>query len=185
MSSETDSGIRQGGLFSAGEAVRYTAAMSDCERYRYRLGRAWGSGERMAWIMLNPSTADAKLDDPTIRRCMGFARREGYDGIEVINLFAWRATDPKNLQEAMASGIDIEGPENARHWDDVLTDHGIGMIIAAWGAAIGGAVLRRRTLLDEWFTGGWYCLGTTAAGAPRHPLYVKGDTEFVQWRKAA
>ena len=155
------------------------AVLSDCGHYRYRLGRTWGHGERMAWIMLNPSTADADVDDPTIRRCMGFARREGYDGIEVINLYAWRATDPKELAETYP----VEGADNPRHWGDVLADHGIGMIVAAWGSSrqkVGGEVLRSRAL-DQWFTGGWFCLGTTASGAPRHPLYVKGDTEFVSW----
>jgi hypothetical protein len=169
-------------LFVDHDEVVYSAEFSDDGRYRYRLARTWGSGERMAWIMLNPSTADAEVDDPTIRRCMSFARRESYDGIEVINLYAWRATDPKHLLEAVGVGVDIEGPDNARHWDAVLGDHAIGMIVAAWGAAIGGAVLRSRTL-GEWFTEGWYCLGTTKIGAPRHPLYVKGDTEFVLWRK--
>lgn len=166
----------------AATEIGRSATISPDGRYRYRLGRSWGTGERMAWVMLNPSTADAFEDDPTIRRCMAFARREGYDGIEVINLFAYRATDPKQMLEAAGAGIDIDGPDNRRHWNEVLGDHGIGMIVAAWGATIGAAVLRSRAL-GEWFTGGWYCLGTTKVGAPRHPLYVKGDTEFVPWVK--
>ncbi len=157
-----------------------SAALSLDGRYRYRLTRRWGNGERMAWIMLNPSTADASVDDPTIRRCMSFARREGYDGIEVINLYAWRATDPKELAEV----YDVEGQENAAYWDDVLSDHSIGMIVAAWGAwrpKVQGEVLRSRAL-DQQFTGGWFCLGKTASGAPRHPLYVKGDKELEPWQ---
>jgi hypothetical protein len=67
----------------------------------------------MAWVMLNPSTADAEVDDPTIRRCMSFAKREGYDGIEVLNLYGLRATKPKHLLDHP----DPEGPQNLRHWD--------------------------------------------------------------------
>lgn len=159
--------------------VQAGATLSPDGRYRYRLWRIWGSGETMAWIMLNPSTADAEVDDPTIRRCMSFARREGYEGIEVINLYAWRATDPKELADVYQVG----GPANAAHWDYVLNNHNIGMIVAAWGASrpkVRGEVIRSRAL-DQWYTGGWYCLGTTKDGSPRHPLYVKGDQAFLPW----
>lgn len=74
------------------------AVISDDGRYRYRLWRTWAPElPRMAWIMLNPSTADAEVDDPTIRRCVGFAKREGCGGIEVVNLYAYRSTDPSVL----------------------------------------------------------------------------------------
>lgn len=165
-------------------AFRASAVLSDCGRYRYRLSRTWGGGERMAWIMLNPSTADASLDDPTIRRCMRFARREGYDGIEVINRFAWRATVPKDLIAAGLAGADIVGPDNALHWGEVLSDHGIGMVVAAWGAH--AARLRSHAEpMNEWDTSGWFCLGTTAGGFPRHPLYVKRDAELIPFRHAS
>lgn len=155
--------------------VATSAVLSDDGRYRYRLTRRWGLGERMAWIMLNPSTADADVDDPTIRRCMSFARREGYEGIEVINLYAYRATDPRELTRC----ADPEGALNPAHWDEVLYDHAIGMVVAAWGA------WRPKVpalALSQWHTGGWFCLGTTANGEPRHPLYVRGDTELEPWR---
>ena len=156
-----------------------SATLSDDGRYRYRLSRTLGDGERMAWIMLNPSTADALVDDPTIRRCMGFARREGYDGIEVINLFAYRSPNPEDVYESAMAGINVVGPDNGAAWEAVLHDCGIGMVVAAWGADKTARVLR--SPLYEWHTGGWFCLGTTASGAPRHPLYLKGDTEFVPW----
>lgn len=156
-----------------------SAVLSDNGLYRYRLSRTWGDGERMAWVMLNPSTADASVDDPTIRRCMGFARREGYDGIEVVNLFAYRATEPSDVYDAAQAGIDVEGPDNRLHWDAVLGDHGVGMVVAAWGANIVAALLR--SPLSEWYTGGWFCLGTTKSGAPRHPLYVKGAAEMCPY----
>lgn len=151
----------------------YGAVVSGDGLYRYRLWRYWGDGERMAWIMRNPSTADATLDDPTIRRCTSFARREGYDGIEVLNLYALRCTKPKHLLDHP----DPEGPDNQRHWDEVLSDHNIGMVVAAWGAAR-PKHCPPSTAGRLWFTGGWYCLGKTADGYPRHPLYVSGDREF-------
>lgn len=77
--------------------IRKTASISECGLYRYLLGRAWGDGPLLPFIMLNPSTADADIDDPTIRRCMGFAKREGTSGVSVANLFALRSKDPSAL----------------------------------------------------------------------------------------
>jgi hypothetical protein len=161
------------------EAAAYGAELSPCRRYRYRLWRTWGSGQLMAWIMLNPSTADSEVDDPTIRRCMSFARREGFDGIEVLNLYAYRVTDPKQLAEV----YQVEGPDNAHHWGDVLTDARVGLVVAAWGAyrpKVEGEILRSRALETLGDTPTW-CLGTTKSGAPRHPLYVKADRPFEPW----
>ena len=155
--------------------VEKGAVLSDCGLYRYRLWRRWGSGDRMAWIMLNPSTADADVDDPTIRRCMGFARREGYDGIEVVNLYALRATKPKHLLDHP----DPEGYENQWHWSNVLPDPGVGMIVAAWGAG-GSTQLRPSLALADWDLAELcvMCLGKTSKGDPRHPLYVRADQPF-------
>ena len=156
-----------------------TATISDDGLYRYRLGRYWGPGEVMVWAMLNPSTADSEVDDPTIRRCMGFARREGYDGIEVINLYALRATKPKHLLDHP----DPEGPENTEHWTDVLSNHKVGMGVAAWGAHVGMGHLPASHAADYWRCGAsWRCLGATKGGYPRHPLYVKGDAELQMFR---
>src|ERR1700677_1476546 len=88
--------------------VRKNAMISPCEKYRYRLERFWGPGHALPFVMLNPSTADANIDDPTIRRCMGFSRREGAGGIIVVNLFAYRATEPSDLP----AGAERIGPEN-------------------------------------------------------------------------
>ena len=155
------------------------AVLSDDGLYRYRLWRIWGCGPVMAWIMLNPSTADAEVDDPTIRRCMGFARREGYDGIEVINLYALRTTKPKHLLDYP----DPEGPGNYNHWERVITNHRTGMVVAAWGAgaALAGLPESRANNMGFLVDDCWpaMCLGRTASGAPRHPLYVKGDTPLV------
>src|SRR5689334_16488446 len=96
--SDNHSGENDQRLFdTAPTVVRKAASISECGRYRYSLHRWWGAGERLYFVMLNPSTADAEVDDPTIRRCMGFARTLGFDGIGVVNLYAFRATKPADL----------------------------------------------------------------------------------------
>lgn len=109
-----------------------TAVISECGTYRYHLTRYWGNGAALLFVMLNPSTADANLDDPTIRKCIGFAERNGCEGIEVVNLFAFRATDPRELKRA---GYPI-GPENnaiIRSTAMDVAERG-GRIVCAWGA---------------------------------------------------
>lgn len=152
-----------------------SALISECTRYRYWLAREWDlSAGRLPFIMLNPSTADAELDDPTIRRCMSFARREGYGGISVHNLFAFRATSPKDMRAA----VDPIGPMNDHHLGRLFDVMAISQkpIVAAWGAhgvhdwrdeAVKALARVKGVNL--------VCLGRTAAGHPRHPLYVKGD----------
>lgn len=104
------------------------AIISDCETYRYRLWRIWNeNAAKIMWIMLNPSTANAEEDDPTIRRCIGFARNWGYGGIYVENLYAYRSTDPKELKTA----ADPEGPANRDHLISMMNDSE--KIICAWG----------------------------------------------------
>lgn len=150
------------------------AIISPCGVYRYSLVRQWDQSKpHLPFVMLNPSTADATQDDPTIRRCMSFARREGCGGIVVVNLYALRATDPKRLLEV----DDPVGPFNARVIYDaavVAAEAGV-PVICAWGAnditqAAGGALVEAREAGAKIM-----CLGKTAAGHPRHPLYVKGD----------
>ena len=109
-----------------------TAEISPCGLYRYRLTRTWdAAAPALLFVMLNPSTADASEDDPTIRRCLGFARRERAGGLVVANLFAFRATDPKALEDA----ADPIGPDNAR-WIETCVRETSGPIVAAWGASV-------------------------------------------------
>ena len=109
-------------------ALKKSAEISECGQYRYRLSRRWGPGLPTLFIMLNPSTADAEIDDPTIRRCMGFAKSWGRDGIEVVNLFAFQATSPKDMQTA----ADPVGPENEVHVEEAVAE--CFEVICAWGA---------------------------------------------------
>lgn len=161
---------------SADLLIRKTARISSCGAYRYRLTREWGPGPLLPFVMLNPSVADAEVDDPTIRRCMGFARREGAGGIVVGNLFAFRATNPGDLPMWTEEAV---GPDNERATYEIVREaiEGHMPIICAWGA-------HRRGLPNflvqalEMRSARFVCLGKTANGSPRHPLYVKADQPF-------
>ena len=148
------------------------ATISACGRYRYDLVR--GEGEpSICWVMLNPSTADAHRDDPTIRRVIGFSRRWGFASAVVVNLFAWRATRPEDLL-AVADPV---GPEN-----DAAVRNAVGRSRVAMLAhgALPGAFARRAEAvgaLVQTARPEVLCLGHTASGWPRHPLYVRGDAE--------
>lgn len=158
-----------------------SAWISTCGRYRYRLGRFWGPGATLPFVMLNPSTADADVDDPTIRRCIGFARREGACGIVVVNLFAFRATSPK----VMKAAADPYGPDNEAALRMAAKEAAITKtpIVCAWGSHAPATMARSvvRMLSDEGVR--LVCLGRTAGkGAPpRHPLYVPGAQQFEDY----
>lgn len=168
------------GLFEAARPIMDShAVISGCGRYRYELGRRWADGPALEWVMLNPSTADADQDDPTIRRCSGFAKRWGYGAIIVHNLYAYRATDPQLL----ANLDDPIGPDNHRY---LASCHGTDGTVVAWGsdpAATGWwngypyawqqTVLQRPQPL--------LCLGVNANGSPKHPLYVPANRTPIPW----
>jgi hypothetical protein len=150
------------------------ATLSACGLYRYRLWRRWGNGRHMTWLMLNPSTADAEADDPTIRKCVGFARRWGYEAIEVVNLFAWRATDPAALRLV----DDPVGSENNAHIEEAART--APLMVAAWGAGAGAPYSGIRARAEDVFVllarRNLRCLGRAENGAPRHPLMLKYAT---------
>ena len=151
--------------------IQRTASISACGRYRYELTRDWAPGNRLAFVMFNPSTADAEMDDPTVRRCMAFARREGYGGITIANVYAFRAKKPADLFKAE----DPFGPDNEETLRRLATDFDV--IVCAWGSlgapnSVVTAYLRSgRAVLK--------CLGRTKDGHPRHPLYVRGDQPLL------
>lgn len=146
------------------------AILSLCSVYRYTLVRSWNSdGPRLLFIMLNPSTADAKIDDATIKRCVRFAVDMGYGSIEVVNLFAFRATDPSVLT---ARGYPV-GPENDRHIIEALGR--AGAVICAWGAVRHPRIADVLATINLFSASPPMALAFTKSGQPRHPLYLSAD----------
>ncbi len=160
--------------------MKYTstgAILSPCTKYRYLLSREWEQTEKgtCLFVMLNPSTADASQDDATIRRCVFFASKFGCNRLEVVNLFAYRATNPKDLP---VSRREARGPENVKHIEEAVRR--ASTIIIAWGAHDTRGehesvlwVLRSTSRRSVW------CLGLTKEGAPRHPCRLPNATERV------
>jgi hypothetical protein len=153
-----------------------SALFSECRTWRYALARELGGVGTVAFVGLNPSTADEAKDDPTIRRCIGFARDWGFGRLEVVNVYAFRAGDPRDLRRAG----DPVGPENDRVLARVLD--GAELVVAAWGVH---ARADRLAELDAVLGGRpLHALGVTKNGAPRHPLYLRADVRPTpyDWR---
>ncbi|KMW58688.1 hypothetical protein AIOL_003667 [Candidatus Rhodobacter oscarellae] len=153
------------------------AEYSDCERYRYSLTRTWDHpGRGVAFVMLNPSTASELRNDPTVERCERRARAMGFGAFRVVNLFAWRATDPKDLRAA-AEPVG-EGNDAA-----LLASAGWAQqIICGWGTH--GAHRQRGAQVEALLRGTGqelFALGLTKEGHPRHPLYVGYAQGPVAW----
>ncbi len=152
------------------------ADFSACGDYRYRLWRQWSDGPSVAFLMLNPSTADADRNDPTVERCHRRAVDMGCGALEVINLFAFRATDPKDLKKA-ASPV---GPDN----DDILVEtcRRVDMTICAWGAH-GIHQARDQAVRDLLRNADikTHMLALTKFDQPRHPLYLSYKMKPVPW----
>jgi hypothetical protein len=153
------------------------AVYSPCECYRYSLTRVWEpGGRRLLYIMLNPSKATELANDPTIERCERRARRLGFGGFRVCNIFAWRETDPVALKRAKQP----IGPENAAQiagaaaWaDDILCAWGVHGAHLGQGDAIAQTLVQSgKPILS---------LGVTKHGHPRHPLYVAYDVAPLPW----
>ncbi len=165
---------------------------SDCRRYRYTLWREWDcdlltgcaddlahAGEYLMVIGLNPSTADETNDDPTIRRCIGFAKSWGYGALCMTNLFAFRATDPEVMKRTLAPEGETIDSNTSRNCQWLLeTAKGAGMILAAWGKHgrhrdRAAAVVRMLDLYPI------HALTLNADGSPKHPLYVAANTKPI------
>lgn len=156
------------------EAMDQGAIFDRTGRYRYCLWREWDATlPVVAFVLLNPSTADASRDDPTIRRCLGFARTWGFGRLEVVNLFALRATDPSALRQA----ADPVGPRNDEHLR--RTVRAADRVVAAWGN--GGRLHGRGDQVMRWLDRPMV-LGWTKARQPRHPLYLRREVEVQGWR---
>ncbi len=166
------------------------ATISPCGKYRYVLWRKFKNiGKKICWICLNPSVADSVVDDPSLTRMMSFSKREGAAEIFVLNLFAFRATDPRDLRAAAKNKFDVTGPENLNYVAQILGDSDF--CIAGWGN--GGSLMRagRRMMesidaINANFSAldrvPILCLGVTKHGHPLHPLYVAANKPLTAFQ---
>ena len=157
------------------------AYFSSDRRFRYTLTREWdASFPKVAFIGLNPSTADETQDDPTIRRCIGFAKAWGFGGLLMLNLYAYRATKPADMWKAQKRGVDIIGGMD--NWVDSLKSYAAscGLVIAAWGAH---GTERGRAVQKQWPE--LHYLALNNDGSPKHPLYLKGSLEPIPYEMGA
>lgn len=155
------------------------AVLSECGKYRYSLFRSWGYGPRLLFIMLNPSTADHTIDDPTVRKCIKYAKKFGFDSLSIVNLFAYRATDPKELKGLSTS--EKEGDDNymtlSRNLKECMLTGG--KVVVAWGNH--GGPNGTENFFNIFRDTDLYCLDQNKNGAPKHPLYCKDDLELKPW----
>lgn len=154
---------------------------SKCARYRYRLWRRWGDEPHALFVMLNPSTADEIVNDPTVERCERRSRSMGFGGLEVANIFALRSTDPGALYEA-------QDPVGAGNDEAILeAAQGAGIIICAWGNH--GKHLGRGDQVQSMLQRAWpeklHALVINRDGSPKHPLYVGYDVKPTPWLRTA
>lgn len=163
-------------IFRGREGVA-SAIFSPCAGYRYELRRTWRAGRgTLVFVGLNPSTADESVDDPTIRRILGYADDWGLGSLIMLNAFAWRSTDPKALPKLVDRGVDPIGADNDSTIERVFREHASDKLVIGWG--------RNASLLDRGravasmalrFHGRPECFGLTENRQPKHPLYLKSS----------
>ncbi|MFT3708063.1 MAG: DUF1643 domain-containing protein [Archangium sp.] len=169
--------------------MKRSALIDETGAYRYRLDRELDSGSgRLVFVMLNPSTADGEFDDPTVRKCIGFATRAGFRHLSIVNLYAFRSTHPAGVWRAFLVGTNVVGPATDDVIDDVLSQDGPDRrvtVVVAWGAQqlpdMDERVRRVCALVEKVGRSHTWCLGTTKSGAPRHPLMVPYRQPFERW----
>jgi len=152
---------------------RNTAHFSECGDYRYLLTREFGGESTCLFVMLNPSTANAEQDDPTIRRCISFAQREDFGRLEVVNIYGFRSASPAVLFAA-------DDPIGDKNDSEILAalDRATSVIVA-WG---NHAEPERATVVQRLIEHSgkpMKCFGLTKLGQPKHPLYLSSDAELV------
>ena len=156
-----------------GLLVNKNATFSDCRKYRYGLSRTWnGKKKTILFIGLNPSTANEKIDDPTIRRCINYAQNWGYGSLLMVNLFAYRATLPselKNVKNPIGNDNDLHIIELSKKAD---------LAVAAWGNE--GFLLNRDKVVKKLIPN-LMCLKINKSGQPAHPLYQKKDLKLIKY----
>ena len=156
-----------------GLLVNKNATFSDCRKYRYALSRTWnGKKKTILFIGLNPSTANEKIDDPTIRRCINYAQNWGYGCLLMVNLFAYRTTMPselKNVKNPIGNDNDLHIIELSKKAD---------IAVAAWGNE--GSLLSRDKEVKK-ILPNLMCLKINKSGQPAHPLYQKKDLKLIKY----
>ena len=156
-----------------GFLVNKNATFSDCRKYRYALSRTWNSKKKtILFIGLNPSTADEKIDDPTIRRCINYAQNWGYGSLLMVNLFAYRATMPTELKKVK----NPIGNDNDLHIKELIKK--VDLTVAAWGNE--GSLLNRDKQIKK-IIPNLMCLKINKSGQPAHPLYQKKDLQLIKY----
>ena len=145
-------------------------------KYRYTLTRTWERDlGRVVFVMLNPSTADSMMNDPTVTRCIGFALDHRFGSLVVLNLFAYRSTDPKTLAK-------VKDPVGKLNDEWIIREAArADLVVAAWGT-FPKAHKRASQVRDILHPRTFHCLGTTLDGSPKHPLYVAKVTQFQKWK---
>jgi hypothetical protein len=150
------------------------ASISECSKYRYSLSRIWDNNKpKVLFVMLNPSTADADNDDPTIRRCINFAKDWGYGGLYVGNLYSYRATNPKELNNMSV----LLGDDEVNRIHLMTMSIRCEKIICAWGNNAKFGTKSIDGLFRE-----LYCLALSKEGNPKHPLYLKKDLKPILFK---
>ena len=145
--------------------MKNTATFSECRKYRYALWRTWDTSKPyLMFVGLNPSTADEKTDDPTVTRCINYAKSWGYGGVCMVNLFAFRATEP-NVMKAASEPVGKDNDD----WLKKLANEA-GLVVAAWGND--GSYMDRSKKIRELLPN-LHCLKINKSGEPAHPLYQK------------
>lgn len=178
--------------------VRSNAAISEGGSFRWWLTRDWdlAGGYRVAWLMLNPSTADANTDDPTIRRCMHFSHAWGYGGMVVLNLFPYRSSSPRECAQWANAWLKVDRStawdvrdtlmQNASYIEKVAAAAKLHMV--AWGSNPIDESWMESVLEDYNADGSRFCLGTAANGMPLHPMArgkmrVPDDAKPIPWKR--
>ncbi len=156
-----------------GLSINKSATFSNCRKYRYALSRSWDDKKKIVlFIGLNPSTADEKKDDPTIRRCINYAQSWGFGGLQVANLFAYRATKPTKLRY-------VENPVGDDNDQQLIKLSKMAdLTVAAWGNE--GALFNRDKQVIKLIPN-LMCLKINKSGQPAHPLYQKKDIEYISY----
>jgi hypothetical protein len=171
--------IGSASLFPELAAMRGTAMITGCGKYRYQLTREWGEEPTLLFILLNPSTADAEYNDPTVLKCVRYAKRWGYGRLVIVNLFAYRSTDPAQL-------LTCDNPVGLGN-DAIIyaACEEAAEIVCGWGAH--GSYLGRGVFIQRELVARGYkpvCLGLCQNGEPKHPLYLSNDAERVHYERA-